>query len=81
MRGFRRQYIYLLRLRRVETLSFPCIKSLIPSIGWYLSILDNDALPDCEVCALLDQITSGPIEIDVKNNLDDSCTPVPDSCP
>lgn len=41
----------------------------------------NDSLPDCAVCALLDQI-AGPYEVPmVLNNLDDECTPVPEGCP
>jgi hypothetical protein len=46
-----------------------------------LSIVWNIALPDCECCDLLDQLTSGPTTINVHDNLDDSCTPVPDNCP
>ena len=45
-------------------------------------ICGNDVLPDCEVCDLLDQLTSGPAWLDdVTGNLDDTCTPVPDNCP
>jgi len=46
-----------------------------------LEIFNNIDLPDCEVCNLLDQLTSGPTDIDVYDNLDDACTPVPWSCP
>jgi hypothetical protein len=48
-----------------------------------LAITLNGSLPDCEVCELLDQLTLGPIymNMDVHNNLDDSCTPVPSNCP
>jgi hypothetical protein len=41
----------------------------------------NDILPDCEVCDLLEQLDSAPDPIDVSDNLDDACTPVPDNCP
>jgi hypothetical protein len=44
-------------------------------------ITGNSTLPDCEACDLLDQVTSGPISPSVNNNLDDTCTPVPDNCP
>jgi len=50
-------------------------------VGDEFSIYENDILPDCEVCEVLDQITSGPVSIDVHSNFDDLCTPVPDSCP
>ncbi len=46
-----------------------------------LYINDNTVLPDCEACDLLDQLISGPASIDVYDNLDDTCTPVPGSCP
>ena len=55
--------------------------SALTSVGRDLNIFDNAALPDCEVCDLLDQLTSGPTSIDVHDNLDDSCTPVPANCP
>jgi hypothetical protein len=42
---------------------------------------NNYVLPDCQICALLDQLTSGPWSINVVGNLDDSCTPVPGNCP
>ena len=41
----------------------------------------NSAQPDCEVCELLDQITTGPTTINVYDNLDDTCTPVSGNCP
>ena len=44
-------------------------------------IQHNDALPDCEMCDLLDQLTSTPNWTYVHDNLDDACTPVPGSCP
>ncbi len=53
----------------------------ITSIGGIYSISDNDILPDCEACEVLDQLTSVPIVINVFDNLNDSCTPVPYSCP
>ena len=46
-----------------------------------LWIYSNEVLPDCEVCDLLDQLTTTPAPIDVHDNLDDSCTPVPVGCP
>jgi hypothetical protein len=49
--------------------------------GWVLWINYNDSLPDCEVCELLAQLSSIPSSLNVQNNLDDTCTPVPDSCP
>ncbi len=53
----------------------------ITSVGGYLDVLENSTLPDCEVCELLDQLTSGPTSIYVGGNINDSCTPVPASCP
>ena len=53
----------------------------ITSVGGELLILGNNALPDCEACDLLDQLTSGPTVMHVQENLDDTCTPVPDNCP
>jgi hypothetical protein len=44
-------------------------------------ITDNAFLPDCEACDLLDQLASVPTSIDVQDNLDDTCTPVPANCP
>ena len=55
--------------------------SALTSVGNEFSIDGNDILPDCEACEVLDQITNGPTSVDVHDNLDDSCTPVPDSCP
>ena len=52
----------------------------VTSVGWYLEIISNNALPDCEVCDLLDQLTYGPTSTSV-NNLVDTCSPVPDNCP
>ena len=46
-----------------------------------LTIMGNTALPDCEACELLDQFSELPIYVIVHDNLDDSCTPVPDNCP
>jgi len=50
-------------------------------VGGDLSVLLNSSLPNCEVCGLLGQLTTAPATIDVNNNLDDSCTPVPTNCP
>ena len=55
--------------------------SSLTSVGEYIDIYENPTLPDCEVCDLLDQMTTSPSPIDVHGNLDDSCTPVPSSCP
>ena len=46
-----------------------------------VEVTDNIALPDCEVCDFLDQLSSVPDVIDVHDNVSDSCTPVPDNCP
>jgi len=46
-----------------------------------LWVYSNEVLPDCEVCDLLDQITTAPSPIDVDDNFDDTCTPVPAGCP
>jgi hypothetical protein len=46
-----------------------------------LEVFYNASLPDCEVCDLLDQLSGAPIGLYVQNNLDDSCTPVPEGCP
>ena len=53
----------------------------ITSVSGTLEIYGNYVLPDCEACDLLDQITSGPTTLNVGNNLDDTCTPVPENCP
>ncbi len=53
----------------------------LTSVGGELYIYNNDTLPGCEVCDLLDQLTTGPTSIWVYDNLDDSCTPVPANCP
>ncbi len=55
--------------------------SALTSVFDDVIIFENIVLPDCEACDLLDQLTSGPNSIDVYDNLDDSCTPVPDNCP
>ena len=57
--------------------------SALTSVGDNLWIDQNSVLPDCEVCDLLDRLTTGPSpsEMCVVDNLDDSCTPVPASCP
>jgi hypothetical protein len=43
-------------------------------------IWDNNILPDCEACAILSQLTTVPT-VEVYDNLDDTCTPVPANCP
>ncbi len=55
--------------------------SSLTSVGAHINISSNTALPDCEVCDLLDQFTTVPTTITVSDNLDDSCTPVPANCP
>lgn len=50
-------------------------------MGGYLYITWNAVLPDCEMCDLLDQLATVPSTIDVYDNLDDICTPVPANCP
>jgi hypothetical protein len=47
----------------------------------YFEIWGHAQLPDCEACELLEQLTNDPMSIDVHDNLDDDCTPVPDNCP
>jgi len=53
----------------------------LTSVGNEFRIIDNPTLPDCEVCDLLDQLTTAPTSINVHDNLDDTCTPVPTNCP
>ena len=53
----------------------------LTSVGTELEIYWNNTLPDCEVCDLLDQLTSTPTVMDVSDNFDDTCTPVPGNCP
>ena len=55
--------------------------SALTSVTEYFMIGYNDALPDCEVCDVLDQLTSTPTSTYVGSNLDDTCTPVPAGCP
>ena len=52
----------------------------ITSVGT-LGIGFNVSLHDCKACELLDQFTSVPTSINVYDNLDDTCTPVPENCP
>lgn len=56
------------------------IDSLL-SIGENLLVDNNPELFECEVCALIEQLTSPPGYVNVFANLDDDCTPVPDNCP
>jgi hypothetical protein len=53
----------------------------LTSVGDNLGFLGNSNLPDCEICDLIGQITSGPASISVNSNLADTCTPVPANCP
>ena len=55
--------------------------SALTSVDNLFHVIDNPNLPDCEVCSVLDQLTSSPTDINVHDNLDDSCTPVPAGCP
>ena len=55
--------------------------SALTSVAGYFWIASNTALPDCETCNLWDQLTNPPMSIEVHDNLDDACTPVPDNCP
>ena len=55
--------------------------SALTSVGGAFQVYENDSLPDCEVCDLLDQLVSGPSLMEVFDNVDDTCTPVPDNCP
>ena len=52
----------------------------LTKVGEEFWVYENWMLPDCDVCSVLDQLTTGPTTIDVHDNLDDSCTPVPDNC-
>ncbi len=65
----------------VETISLPRLRA----VRSRLHFLDNDALPDCEACELLDQLTLGPDYINVYDNFGDNlghvCSPVPENCP
>ena len=51
------------------------------SVPGQLYVAWNPNLPDCEVCELAAQLTTGPATYYTEWNLADSCTPVPDSCP
>ena len=53
----------------------------LTSIVETLNLTSNSALPDCEACQLIDQLTVVPPVISIYDNLDDSCTPVPENCP
>jgi hypothetical protein len=55
--------------------------SAVTSLDGDLRISGNGALPDCEACELIDHLTTEPTSYQVYDNLDDACTPVPDSCP
>ena len=55
--------------------------SNLTSVDGDLEIYYNTVLPDCEVCDLLDQLTTVPATIYVEDNFDDTCTPVPANCP
>jgi len=53
----------------------------ITSVGGDFQITSSYALHDCKVCDFLDQLTTGPADIVVWDNVDDTCTPVPAGCP
>jgi hypothetical protein len=54
----------------------------LTKVGEEFWVYENGMLPDCDVCSVLDQLTSVHYSwIDVHDNLDDTCTPVPGSCP
>jgi hypothetical protein len=55
--------------------------SALTSVDNLFHVIHNPSLPDCEVCSVLDQLTSTPSDINVHDNLADSCTPAPDECP
>ena len=55
--------------------------SALTTVGDEFVVHYNPILPDCEACDLLDQLTTTPTTIDVDNNFDDTCTPVPANCP
>ncbi len=61
----------------VETVSLPRLRA----VRYSLSFQDNDALPDCQACDLLDQLTVAPDKIKVYDNFGDTCSPVPENCP
>ncbi len=63
-----------------ELTSLDGLRSLT-RIFTHVQIYGNERLPDCEVCQMLEQLTSSPTTIGASGNLDDTCTPVPDSCP
>jgi hypothetical protein len=44
-------------------------------------IWNNQNLPYCEICELMDQLVTGPGILDVSDNLEDSCYPFPANCP
>ena len=50
------------------------------SLDETLSIWGNTSLPYCEICELLDQLTTEPFSASVFYNLEDSCGP-PFNCP
>jgi len=50
------------------------------SIEETMRVSDNDSLLDCDVCELIDQLDEQPGLFQIEDNLDDSCTPVPDNC-
>ena len=55
--------------------------SALTSVGWEFEVNNNDLLPDCDVCAILDHTVTATGGIAVHDNLDDTCTPVPANCP
>ena len=70
-----------LKIHNNDTLTNLDGLSALTSANNHWWIYENTALPDCEVCELLDQLTGGSTSLSVFENLDDTCTPVPGNCP
>jgi hypothetical protein len=71
---------YLGIMNNVTLANLDGLSNLTSVVGAFYDY-GNSAQPDCEVCELLDQLTAAPASIDVHDNLADTCTPVPASCP
>jgi hypothetical protein len=69
------------------------LSGIATSVGTAIEIYNNDSLTNLNglsgittieeevVCQLLGQLIPAPATVDVHDNLDDSCTPVPSNCP
>jgi hypothetical protein len=55
--------------------------SALTFVDSYFQVRECPAVPDCEACEIIDQLTTEPSSIQVYDNLDDDCTPVPNNCP